>query len=123
MHAVARPGRFPFNDRWQERDYPFVREDSFWKDPAKPESTQADQSKTTPQKSCDRKLKSLLKSNDYGYYVQCLDSDEDQSDCVQMGNYRLRRKSLSKTPQPVEEPVEDPLPTTELKEDALVEQV
>jgi hypothetical protein len=98
--------------------YPFVREDSFWKDPAKPEGIQVDESVPTPRGSCSPDPNSLLKPSDYGSLHLCLDSDENEEGCFQMGNLRVRKGSLSQKPQPTEEAV----PTNDLKQDVLAEQ-
>jgi hypothetical protein len=111
MHAVARPGHFPFEDRWQEMSYPFVREDSYWIDPAQPENIQVDGSVTTPQESSALDLTRLLKPSPFTYYTLCSDSDENQKDCFQNGNYRVR-------PHIIKERVS----MNGLKQDALVEQ-
>lgn len=118
MHPVARPGRFPFHDRWQEMHYPFVREDSYWKDPAKPESIQGEKSESTPRESSSLDVKPLPDPTTYAFYLPCLDSDENQEGCFQMGNLRVRKPSQSKKLQLTEEAV----PTNDPKQDVQVEQ-
>jgi hypothetical protein len=98
--------------------YPFVREDSYWKDPAKPQSIQVDESVTTPRESSGLDLKQLLESSVHGYYHLCFHSDKNQEGCFQMGNLRVRKASLSKKRQLTEEAVH----TNDLKQDAPVEQ-
>lgn len=117
-HVVARPGQFPFHDRWQETHFPYVREDSFWKDPAKSESVQVDEAATTPQDLSGLDFERFMESTLPVFYSHCSDADENQKDCFQMGNFYLRKVSLSKTSQRTEETV----PTNELKQDAPVEQ-
>ncbi|PVH96226.1 hypothetical protein DM02DRAFT_731343 [Periconia macrospinosa] len=115
---VARPGRFPFDNRWQERRYPFVREDSHWKIPVTPGSIQ-DESATTPGRSSDElNLKNFLEPTAPIWYHICSDSDEDQEGCFQMGNFRVRKPSQSKKPQLTQEAV----PTNDLKQEVPTEQ-
>jgi hypothetical protein len=100
--------------------YPFVREDSHWKDPAKsePESIQEDESAATPQASSSIDWNRFLEPSTPLFYIPCLDSDESQEGCFQMGNFRVRKPSSSKKPQLTEEAV----PTNDVEQDSLVDQ-
>lgn len=89
-YAVARPGRFPFHDRWQELSYPFVREDSYWKDSDQPENIQVDGTAETPQDSSVADPERFLNPKPLKYYTLCSDSDENQEGCFQNGNLRVR---------------------------------
>ncbi|CAI6327401.1 unnamed protein product [Periconia digitata] len=119
MWAVARPGHFPFNDRWQEIEYPFVREDSHWKDPAKPEedTPQVAENVTNSTEWSDFNLTEWLKPRDPLFYLPCLPSDENQEGCFQMGNFRVRKPRASNTSRATDEAV----PTSDVKQDAPAE--
>jgi hypothetical protein len=81
--------------------YPFVREDSYWKDPAKTEH----ESVTTPRGTSGLDLKPLLKPSAPRMYHLCFDSDENQEDCFRKGNLCLRKASPPKIPQLKEEDI------------------
>ena len=93
-HAVARPGHFPFNDRWQELEWPFTREDSRWNKYDDAVLSKADDASPPGSKKLDYSSewdRKLL------YYKPCLDSDEDQEGCFQMGNFRVRKPDSRKS--------------------------
>ena len=116
--AVARPGRFPFHDRWQETQYPFVREDSYWKDPIKPENTQTDVSAASPQKSKAFNYKLMLEDSAPKVWLPCVGAEKNAEGCFQMGNLRVREAGPSKKLQRKEEGETK----NDLKQDVTVEE-
>ncbi|TKA21862.1 hypothetical protein B0A50_08734 [Salinomyces thailandicus] len=83
-YAVARPGRFPFHDRYLDMKYPFVREDSHWGVQEQPDTEPAKAKQDHQDSTGTDRFESPV------VYSLCLDSD-DPADCFQMGNLRVRK--------------------------------
>ena len=85
-YPVARPGRYPFNDRIQELQFPFVREDSHWVLPAAQESSSTEEEAASTTFG-DEWINATPKM-----WVRCEETDEDQEGCFQMGNFYVKEK-------------------------------
>ena len=97
-HAVARPGVFPFDDRWQEMVYPFVREDSHWGLVDDSSKGHSEGHNCKPAEVGDDLAQYLLSEPPPPkIYLPCFDEDEDQEGCFQLGNLRMKE---AKSPEP-----------------------
>lgn len=89
--AVARPGRFPFHNRYLEQKYPFVREDSWW---AAQNDTTTEKAVEDPQRVVPDNSDAMLEGwhnaiSPPVVYTLCLESD-DPADCFHLGNLHVR---------------------------------
>lgn len=90
--AVARPGRFPFEKRYLDMKYPFVREDSWW-DVEEDKQPGVNNSETMVEGGYDASGKGGINTSP-PFYAFCSNSD-DAADCFQYGNFRLKKLSAS----------------------------
>jgi hypothetical protein len=82
-----------------------VREDSHWKKPEDAKSALVDECTASP-RSSDEVVQELLREPVAEFYLPCLDSDEDQNACFQLGNLYVRKVEHTKE-TPIDEVVSD----------------
>ena len=83
-----------------------MREDSHWKRPEDADSAQVDENTARRQGFDEDVVQNLLQKPAAGFYLPCLESDEDQSACFKLGNLYVRNVEQVKEPS-AEEDVND----------------